>query len=138
MLPFANLSADPESEYFGDGLAEEIINLLVQTPGLKVIARTSAFAFKGKQEDIRRIAEVLDVAHVLEGSVRKAGTRIRVTAQLISARDGSHLWSKRYDRELADVFAIQDEIAQAIAVNLHQTFGGDCVAPAAHAESTRV
>ena len=93
VLPFANLSADPESEYFGDGLAEEIINLLVQTPGLKVIARTSAFAFKGKQEDIRRIAEILDVAHVLEGSVRKAGNRIRVTAQLISARDGSHLWS---------------------------------------------
>ena len=125
VLPFANLSADPENEYFGDGLAEEIINLLVQTPGLKVIARTSAFAFKGKQEDIRRIAEILDVAHVLEGSVRKAGNRIRVTAQLISARDGSHLWSKRYDRELADVFAIQDEIAQAIAVNLHLTFGGE-------------
>ena len=125
VLPFANLSADPENEYFGDGLAEEIINLLVQTPGLKVIARTSAFAFRGKQEDIRRIAEILDVAHVLEGSVRKAGNRIRVTAQLISARDGSHLWSKRYDRELADVFAIQDEIAQAIAVNLYLTFGGE-------------
>ena len=124
VLPFANLSADPEGEYFGDGLAEEIINLLVQAPGLKVIARTSAFAFKGKQEDVRRIAEILDVAHVLEGSVRKAGNRIRVTAQLISARDGSHLWSKRYDRELADVFVIQDEIAQAIAVNLHETFGG--------------
>ena len=79
---------------------------------MKVIARTSAFAFKGKQEDIRRIAEILDVLYVLEGSVRKAGNRIRVTAQLISARDGGHVWSKRYDRELADVFAIQDEIAQ--------------------------
>jgi serine/threonine-protein kinase len=124
VLPFANLSADPEGEYFGDGLAEEIINLLVQAPGLKVIARTSAFAFKGKQEDVRRIAEILDVAHVLEGSVRKAGNRLRVTAQLIAAHDGSHVWSKRYDRELADVFAIQDEIAQAIAVNLHETFGG--------------
>ena len=140
MLPFANLSADPENEYFGDGLAEEIINLLVQTPGLKVIARTSAFAFKGKQEDIRRIAEILDVAHVLEGSVRKAGNRIRVTAQLISARDGSHLWSKRYDRELADMFAIQDEIAQAIAVNLHHgdRRGRLLLAPTTHAESTRV
>jgi serine/threonine-protein kinase len=129
VLPFENLSADPENEYFGDGLAEEVINLLVQTPGLKVIARTSAFAFKGKQEDIRRIAEILDVGHVLEGSVRKAGNRIRVTAQLISAGDGSHLWSKRFDRELADVFAIQDEIAQAIAANLHQTFGGGTASP---------
>ena len=90
VLSFTNLSADPANEYFGDGLAEEIINLLAQTPGLKVIARTSAFAFKGKQEDIRRIAEILDVTHVLEGSVRKAGNRVRVTAQLISARDSGH------------------------------------------------
>ena len=115
VLPFANMSADPENEYFSDGLAEEIINALANVPGLKVIARTSAFAFKGKQEDVRRIAEVLGVANVLEGSVRKAGNRIRVTAQLIAAADGSHLWSERFDRELADVFAIQDEIAQAIA-----------------------
>ena len=120
VLPFANMSADPEGEYFGDGLADEIINLLVQTPGLKVIARTSSFAFKTKHEDVRRIAEILNVGHVLEGSVRKSGSRIRVTAQLISARDGSHVWSKRYDRDLADIFAIQDELAQAIAVTLHQ------------------
>ena len=102
---------DPEDEYFSDGLAEEIINALTHVPGLKVIARTSAFAFKGKHEDIRRIAEALGVTHVLEGSVRKAGNRLRVTAQLIAAADGTHLWSERYDRELADVFAIQDEIA---------------------------
>ena len=114
VLPFANMSADKDNEYFSDGLAEEIINALAHIPGLKVIARTSAFAFKGKNEDVRRIAEALGVAHVLEGSVRKAGTRIRVTAQLIAAADGSHIWSQRYDKELADIFAIQDEIAQAI------------------------
>ena len=115
VLPFANMSGDKENEYFSDGLAEEIINALAQIPDLKVIARTSAFAFKDKQEDVRRIAETLGVANVLEGSVRRAGNRVRVTAQLIAAADGSHLWSNRYDREMTDVFAIQDEIAQAIA-----------------------
>ena len=114
VLPFANLSADPANEYFSDGLAEEIINSLTRVPGLKVIARTSAFAFKGRHEDVRRIAEALGVAHVLEGSVRKVGNRVRVNAQLITAADGSHLWSERYDRELEDIFAIQDEIASAI------------------------
>jgi serine/threonine-protein kinase len=118
VLPFANMSGDQDNEYFSDGLAEEIINALAQTPGLKVIARTSAFGFKGKQEDIRRIGEALGVAHVLEGSVRRAGNRIRVSAQLIAASDGSHLWSQRYDRELPDVFAIQDEISEAIAAAL--------------------
>jgi len=118
VLPFANLSGEADNEYFSDGLAEEIINALAQVPGLKVIARTSAFAFKGQNADIRRIAESLGVAHVLEGSVRKAGSRIRVTAQLIAADDGSHLWSERYDRELADVFAIQDDIATSIAAAL--------------------
>ena len=115
VLPFANMSGDKEQEYFSDGLAEEIINALVQISGLRVIARTSAFAFKGQNTDIRRIAETLGVAHVLEGSVRRSGNRIRVTAQLISAGDGSHLWSERYDRELADVFAMQDEISAAIS-----------------------
>ena len=115
VLPFANMSHNADDEYFSDGLAEEIINALVQVPGLKVIARTSAFAFKGKNEDIRKIAETLGVTNVLEGSVRRAGSRIRVTAQLILARDGTHLWSQRYDRELADIFAVQDEIAAAIA-----------------------
>jgi len=115
VLPFANMSGDKEQEYFSDGLAEEIINALVKVPGLKVIARTSAFAFKGQNTDIRKIAETLGVANILEGSVRRSGNRIRVTAQLITATDGSHLWSERYDREMADVFAVQDEISAAIA-----------------------
>lgn len=115
VLPFANLSGDKEQEYFNDGLAEEIINALAKIPRLKVIARTSAFAFKGQNTDIRRIAETLGVASILEGSVRRSGNRIRVTAQLITATDGTHLWSERYDRELADVFAVQDEISAAIS-----------------------
>jgi eukaryotic-like serine/threonine-protein kinase len=119
VLPFENLSADKDNEYFSDGLAEEIINALTRIPGLKVIARTSAFAFKGKHDDIRRIASALGVSTVLEGSVRKSGSRIRVTAQLITGVDGTRLWSERYDRELADVFAVQDEIAAAITDALH-------------------
>jgi serine/threonine-protein kinase len=115
VLPFADMSPAHDNEYFSDGLAEEIINSLAQASDLKVIARTSAFAFKGQNVDIRHIAETLGVTHVLEGSVRKAGERIRVTAQLISAADGSHLWSQRFDRQLEDVFAVQDEIAEAIA-----------------------
>jgi TolB-like protein/Flp pilus assembly protein TadD len=124
VLPFANLSADKENEYFSDGLSEEIINELTRIPGLKVTARTSAFAFRGKEDDIRRIAAALDVRTVLEGSVRRAGNRIRVTAQLINAADGYHLWSQRFDRELADVFAVQDEIAAAIADALQVTLAG--------------
>src|SRR5712691_7879766 len=118
VLPFANMSADKENEYFSDGLAEEIINELAQLPGLKVTARTSAFAFRGKEQDIQKIAEALHVSSVLEGSVRKSGNRLRVTAPLINAADGYHLWSQRYDRELAEVFAMQDEIAAAIACAL--------------------
>jgi serine/threonine-protein kinase len=118
VLPFANMSRDRDDEYFSDGLAEELINLLAHIPNLKVTARTSAFAFRGKEQDVRRIAEALGVRMILEGSVRRAGSRIRVTAQLISAEDGYHVWSERYDRELTDVFAIQDEIAQAIATAL--------------------
>ncbi|HTC90683.1 MAG TPA: protein kinase, partial [Bryobacteraceae bacterium] len=121
VLPFANMSREADDEYFSDGLAEEIINLLAHVSGLKVIARTSAFAFKGKNEDIRKIAETLGVNNVLEGSVRRAGNRLRITAQLIHAADGSHLWSERYDREMTDVFAIQDEIAQAITAALKLT-----------------
>jgi len=128
VLPFANMSADKENEYFSDGLAEEILNLLAKIPGLKVIARTSAFAFKGKEQDIRKIAETLNVGTILEGSVRRAGNRIRVTAQLIEAENGSHLWSERYDRDMTDVFAIQDEIAQAISEALKVR-----LAPRAHA-----
>jgi TolB-like protein/Flp pilus assembly protein TadD len=122
VLPFADLSGARDNEYFSDGLAEEIINKLTRLSGLKVIARTSAFAFKGKLEDIRKIAAALGVATVLEGSVRRAGSRVRIVAQLIAAADGSHLWSERYDREMTDIFAIQDEIAQAIASALQVQF----------------
>jgi serine/threonine-protein kinase len=112
------VSGDKEQEYFSDGLTEDIINALAQIPGLKVTARTSAFAFRGKEQDITRIAEALHVTTILEGSVRKAGNRIRVTAQLINATDGYHIWSQRYDRQLEDVFALQDEMAAAIAAAL--------------------
>ena len=118
VLPFANLSADKENEYFSDGLSEEIINALTKVIGLKVTARTSAFSFRGKDVKIAQIASELGVEHVLEGSVRKFANRIRVTAQLIKAADGFHVWSERYDRELIDVFAIQDEISAAIAGQL--------------------
>jgi serine/threonine protein kinase/Tfp pilus assembly protein PilF len=118
VLPFANLSSDKENEYFSDGLAEEIINALTRLPGLRVIARTSSFSFRGKEADVREIGAKLNVESILEGSVRKAGKRIRVTAQLVSAADGSHHWSERYDREMTDVFAIQDEICQAIVDKL--------------------
>lgn len=118
VLSFANMTADPEQEYFCDGLAEEIINSLAQLPTLKVTARTSAFYFKDKNARLPDIARELGVEHILEGSVRRAGSHIRVTAQLIKAADGFHLWSQRYDRELADVFALQDEIAAAIAGQL--------------------
>jgi serine/threonine-protein kinase len=125
VLPFSNMSADKENEYFSDGLAEEILNSLVRIPGLKVTARTSSFAFRGKEQDIRGIAEALDVKTILEGSVRRAGNRVRVTAQLINAADGYHLWSERYDREMTDVFAVQDEIAAAIATALKLKLSGD-------------
>jgi TolB-like protein/Flp pilus assembly protein TadD len=118
VLPFANLGGDAGDEYFGDGLAEEITNALTQIPGLKVIARTSAFAFKGRSEDIRKIAETLGVSHVLEGSARRAGKQLRVAAQLIRADDGSHLSSNRYDREATDIFATQDEISADVASRL--------------------
>jgi serine/threonine-protein kinase len=115
VLPFVNIGGDKENEYFSDGLAEEILNLLAKIPELKVIARTSSFVFRGKEQDIRQIGNALDVGTVLEGSVRRAGSRIRVTAQLISTSDGAHLWSERYDRELTDIFEVQDVIAAAIS-----------------------
>ena len=121
VLPFVNMSDDPADAYFSDGLAEEILNLLAQSPELKVTARTSSFALRDEQEDVRRIGEMLGVAHVLEGSVRRAGDRVRVTAQLIDASDGFHEWSETYERELVDVFAIQDEISGAIAEALEVT-----------------
>jgi serine/threonine protein kinase len=115
VLPFVNLSADKENEYFSDGLAEEIINALTKVPELRVIARASAFAFRGKEQDLRTIGERLRVGAILEGSVRRAGNRIRATVQLIKVADESHLWSEGYDREMTDIFAIQDDISQAIA-----------------------
>jgi TolB-like protein/Flp pilus assembly protein TadD len=115
VLPFVNMSADAENEFFSDGISEEILNVLASIPDLKVAARTSAFAFKGTNTKVSEIAGELGVNHVLEGSVRKSGNQIRVTAQLIKADDGFHLWSANYDRELTNIFAIQDEIAGSIA-----------------------
>jgi serine/threonine protein kinase/Tfp pilus assembly protein PilF len=125
VLPFENMSADPDQEYFCDGLAEELINALTQIEDLHVVARTSAFSFKGQQLDIREIGRKLNVATVLEGSVRKAGNRLRVTAQLVKVADGYHLWSERFDRELDDVFAIQDEITLAIVDELKPRLLGE-------------
>lgn len=118
VLPFANMSASVDDDYFADGITEEIINLLAQLKGLRVAARTSCFAFKGKNEDLRIVGEKLGVQHVLEGSVRKAGPHVRITAQLINATDGYHVWSERYDRDLVDIFALQDDIANSIATKL--------------------
>jgi TolB-like protein/tRNA A-37 threonylcarbamoyl transferase component Bud32/Tfp pilus assembly protein PilF len=134
VLPFANLSRDPEFEYLGDGIAEDVINALAQLPGLRVSARTSSFAFRGSAVDLREVGAKLKVATVLEGSVRTAGKRLRVTAQLVKVADECHLWSERYDREMTDVFAIQDEMAKAIAdrlkVTLEAGMGPSLVTPA--------
>ena len=118
VLPLVNMSSDKEQEYFSDGLSEELLNLLAQLPQLRVIARTSSFSFKGKEVDVATIAKALDVANILEGSVRKSGNKLRVTAQLIRTADSSHLWSQTYDRELTDVFKVQDEIASAVVAAL--------------------
>lgn len=123
VLPFINLSSDASNEYFSDGITEEIINALTRVQGLKVIARTSSFAFKGKNMDIRTIGEQLDVTTVLEGSVRKANNRVRVTAQLINTEDGTHYWSRNFDRELDDIFLLQDEISLLIANQIRENFG---------------
>ncbi|MEP7128109.1 MAG: adenylate/guanylate cyclase domain-containing protein [Chitinophagales bacterium] len=122
VLPFASLSSDPENEFFSDGITEELINVLAQVDGLQVTSRTSAFAFKAKNEDVREIAAKLNVQKIIEGSVRKSGNKVRITAQLINAWDGYHLWSATYDRELEDIFAVQDEIARAIANKLKTNF----------------
>ena len=127
VLPFANMSADPENEFFSDGISEEIISALAQIPDLRVTARTSSssFSFKGKNVDLREVGEKLNVQTVLEGSVRKAGKRIRITAQLVNVADGYQIWSERYNRELEDVFEIQDEIARTIADRMKVTLKGD-------------
>jgi len=125
VLPFVNMSNDPEQAYLSDGLAEELLNVLARINGLKVAARTSSFAFRDKEQDIRKIGDTLKVSTVLEGSVRKSGDRIRITAQLIDVADGYHLWSETYDRELTDIFQIQDEISAAIveALRVHLDAG---------------
>jgi len=124
VLPFADLSEDSSQAYFSDGISEEILNLLAQVEGLHVAARTSSFAFRKGDKDIREIGRLLNVGTVLEGSIRKAGDKIRLTAQLINVADGYHIWSHTYDRELDDVFAIQDDVASAIATALVDSFGG--------------
>jgi TolB-like protein len=121
VLPFVNMSSDQEQEFFSDGISEEILNALARVSELKVAGRTSSFAFKGRNEDLRVIGETLGVDHILEGSVRKAGDKLRITAQLIQVKDGFHLWSETYDRELTDVFAIQDDIASRILKALTTT-----------------
>src|SRR5262249_27537901 len=117
-LPFGDMSQGKDQEYFSDGLSEELLNLLAQVPQLRVIARTSSFAFKGKEVGVAEIAKALNVANVLEGSVRKSGDTLRITAQLIRTTDSSHLWSETYDRQLTDVFKVQDEIAGAVVAQL--------------------
>jgi len=124
VLPFVNMSGDPKNDYFSDGITEEILDALAQLPNLKVAARTSAFAFKGKAEDLRKVGEVLDVATVLEGSVQQSGDEVRITAQLIDTRSGYHLWSEKYDRKLTSIFAVEDEISKAIADKLKVQLAG--------------
>jgi len=129
VLPFRSMSADPNDEFFADGITEEIINALAHLRGLRVAARSSSFAFKGRNEDLRAVGQKLDVQAVVEGSVRKEGTRLRITAQMVDAADGYDLWSQRYDRELTDVFAVQDEIATAIADRLQIELAGGADGP---------
>jgi TolB-like protein/Tfp pilus assembly protein PilF len=127
VMPFVNMSSDPENEYFSDGITEELLNALTKVDGLKVTSRTSSFAFKGKNEDVRSIGSQLDVTSVLEGSVRKSGDSVRITAQLISTADGYHIWSEVYDRQLENIFEIQDEIASIIANRLKEKFADNLV-----------
>ncbi|MGH7511455.1 MAG: protein kinase domain-containing protein [Gemmatimonadales bacterium] len=124
VLPFVNMSADPENEFFSDGMTEELINALTRVEGLRVASRTSAFAYKGREVDVREIGQRLNVGAVLEGSVRRAGSRLRVTAQLVSVSDGYHLWSETYDRHLADVFEVQDELSRSIVSTLRPKLVG--------------
>jgi len=131
VLPFLNMSPDPENEYFADGISEELLNILARIEGLNVASRTSAFSFKGKNVPVAEIAELLSVRHVLEGSVRKQGTRVRITAQLIDANTDTHLWSDTYERDLVDIFRLQEEIAQAITAALEDVLGVQRVSVAA-------
>ena len=136
VLPFANMSADAEAEYFSDGITEEILNALAKLSGLRVMARTSSFAFKGRNLDVRTVGQQLGAKYVLEGSVRRAGPRMRITAQLIDASEGHHLWSERYDRDVSDVFAVQDEITGAIRDALSERLLG--IGPARHQKTPAI
>jgi adenylate cyclase len=139
VLPFVNMSSDPDNEYFSDGITEELLNTLAKVDEIKVTSRTSAFAFKGKQADIRDIAIQLNVDKVLEGSVRKSGNRVRITAQLINAADGYHIWSEVYDRSLTDIFELQDEISRIIASRLQENLSIDQKKePSAKAETVNI
>jgi serine/threonine-protein kinase len=124
VLPFVNRSSDPEQEYFSDGISEELLNLLAKNPEFRVAGRTSSFAFKGKDDDLQAIGESLGVSSILEGSVRKSGERVRITAQLVNVNDGFNLWSDTYDRELTDIFGVQDEIGSAVVDELEVTLLG--------------
>jgi TolB-like protein len=135
VLPFVNMSRDEENEYFADGLSEELLNVLTNIRGLRVPSRTSAFYFKGKDVDIATIAQKLNVATILEGSVRKSGKRVRITAQLIQVATDSHLWSKTYDRELDDIFAVQDDIAHSVVNELRAALLGEKIDATAKAEA---
>lgn len=133
VLPFVNMSDD--SDHFADGLSEELLNVLANNPGLRVAGRTSSFAFKGQLDDLREIGDALDVEHVLEGSVRRSGNQLRITAQLINVEDGFHVWSQTYDRQIADVFQIQDDVATEIANALHVRLVPDANRPTDNVEA---
>jgi TolB-like protein/Flp pilus assembly protein TadD len=136
VLPFTDMSQKKDQEYFGDGMAEEILDLLAKIPGLTVIGRTSSFQFKGKSEDLRKIGTELNAAYVLEGSVRNSGDQVRITAQLVNTKTGAHLWSEKYDRDFGDVLVLQDEIATGIARALQLAVGADDLRPARRLSST--
>src|SRR5262249_55236284 len=123
VLPFANMSGDASQEFFSDGMTEEITSALAKIRDLRVVGRTSAFQFKGQNQDLRTIGQQLHATHLIEGSVRKAGDRVRISVQLIKADDGTHIWTEDYDRNLTDIFAIQEDIAQAIAASLRVSLG---------------
>jgi adenylate cyclase len=129
VMPFANLSGDAANDYFSDGMAEELLNLLAQVPGLQVVARTSSFAYRGQNVDVREVGRALDVDTVLEGSVRQSGNRVRITAQLVDTATGYHVWSRTYDRQMADIFAVQDEISSQIVAALSGRLGPQTAAP---------
>jgi len=132
VLPFVNMSNDPDQDYFSDGISEELLNLLAKIPAFKVAGRTSSFAFKGRSEDLRLIGDSLGVETILEGSVRKSGDRVRITAQLVKTDDGFHLWSETYDRTLDDIFAVQDDIANSVVRELKVTLLGEAPQVAVH------